>query len=150
MLSPDAEETEKFAKLAKRYASDMREAKEDAEAYEGAIEAHQEAAERYEQAQLVAEIGIVVASVALLLGSRLVWAASVALGLSGLGLVGMTYAHTAHALAKAEARIADAKANVAAIEADDDGADGPGAAKHDEKPEGERPRGAPAQKKHEP
>jgi hypothetical protein len=120
LLTPDPEEIVRFKKLAAKYERDMREAKEDAEAYEGRIEAHQEAAEWYERAQLFAEIGIVIASVALLMSSRKVWAIAVALGLSCAGIGAVTFVRTREALALADKKIEEASKNVQQIEADDD------------------------------
>jgi len=120
LLTPDRSEIKRFNAMAREYDKDMREAKEDAEAYAGAIEAHQEAAERYEWAQLAAEIGIVVASIALLIGSRTVWFASLALGAICAGALGLTYVRTTEALEGAERRIAAAAKNEQQLEADDE------------------------------
>jgi hypothetical protein len=68
----------------------MLEAKEDADAYDLAIEAHHSAAEGYELAQLCAEVGVVVASIALLLSSRAVWLVAVLIGLGGGVVIGKT------------------------------------------------------------
>jgi hypothetical protein len=131
ILSPDKEDEDHFAKLRDTYKRDLAEAKEDAEAYDGAIEAHQEAAEWYERAQLCAEIGIVIASIALLLGSRPVWGVAVVIGGAGAVIIGMTYVRTSHALEAAEKKIEEAAKNTAAIEADDE----------DDKAEGAKPEG---------
>jgi hypothetical protein len=127
LLTPDPEEVKRFGKLARTYDKDRREAKEDAEAYDGAIEAHQEAAEHYEWAQLAAEVGIVVASIALLLGSRAVWGASIVLGLGCAGVLGVTFLQTRTAVAAAEDRIKKAAENELELEKDDDEADEPAA-----------------------
>jgi hypothetical protein len=121
----------RFRRLSREYERDMREAKEDAEAYDLSIEAHQDAAERYEWAQLAAEIGIVVASIALLLASRKVWAISIALGLVCTGALGMTYVRTARALSLADGKIDAAAKNVQELENDDESGEteGPAAAK---------------------
>jgi hypothetical protein len=123
ILSPDKEDEDHFAALRLAYKHDMAEAKEDAEAYDGAIEAHQEAAEWYERAQLCAEIGIVIASIALLLGDKRVWSVAVVIGSVGAVIIGMTAVRTGAQLALAEKKITDAAKNVAAIESDD-GAEG--------------------------
>lgn len=123
LLTPDASELTRFRRMSHEYERDMHEAKEDAEAYDLAIEAHQEAAERYEWAQLAAEIGIVVASIALLLGSRKVWAVSIVLGLICTGALGVTSVKTAHALSLADAKIDAAAKNVVQLENDDEQAD---------------------------
>jgi hypothetical protein len=150
LLTPDPEEVQGFKKLASKYELDMKEAKEDAEAYDMKIEAHQEAAEWYERAQLAAEIGIVIASVALLMSSRKVWAISIALGAT-CAAIGATTAWKTHVtLEHAEEKIALASKNVQQIEDDDEddgksGGDEKGAKKeaHESEPakakDGEKP-----------
>jgi len=130
LLSPDKEDITHFEQLAKRYARDVKEAKEDAEAYEGAVQAHQRGAEFYERAQLAAEIGIVIASVALLLASARIWMVSVLCGAIGLGVIGYTYSTTHAALAEAEKKIEEAAKREAEMEKDDEEepAQAPGAA----------------------
>ena len=120
LLTPDPEEMTRFQKMALRYKHDMAEAREDAEAYDLKIKAHEEGAEGFERAQVVAEIGIVVASVALLLSSRAVWLVSLLLALACGGLGGMTMAHTRGVLITADRKIKDAATHTAAIEKDDD------------------------------
>lgn len=120
LLTPDPEELQRFHKLSRTYERDMKDAKEDAEAYDGAIEAHQEAAEWYEWAQLAAEVGIVVASIALLLSNRAIWLISVALGFGCATTLGYTFAHTRAAVEKAEEKIRTAAQNVVQLESDDD------------------------------
>ena len=119
LLTPDPEEKDRFQKIALRYKHDMAEAKEDAEAFDLKIKAHEEGAEGFERAQVVAEIGIVVASVALLLGSRAIWLVSILLALACGGLGGLTMAHTRGVLVTADQKIKDAATHTAAIEADD-------------------------------
>jgi hypothetical protein len=116
LLTPDVGEKERFQKMALRYKHDMAEAKEDAEAYDLKIKAHEEGAEGYERAQVAAEIGIVVASVALLLSSRAVWVASILLALSCAGLGGMTFSHTRSQLEVAEHKINEAVAHTIQME----------------------------------
>ena len=123
VLTPDPEDEARIGGLRKTYARDLAEAKEDAEAYDGAIEAHAEEAEGYEKAQLCAEIGIVVASIALLLSSRLVWFVALAVGIGGFGIGVKTRMETSAALVVAEKKIEDAKNNAAVIE-DEDNAGG--------------------------
>ncbi len=124
ILSPDQEDEDHFAKLRNRYMHEMAEAREDAEAYDGAIEAHQEAAEWYERAQLCAEIGIVIASIALLLANRKAWGVAVTIGSVGAVIIVMTFVRTNDALAKATKRIEDAAKNTAVIGEDDKDGDG--------------------------
>jgi hypothetical protein len=121
VLTPDPEDEQHLKAMAKRYEHDMKEAKEDAECYDDKIKAHFEAAEWYERAQLCAEIGIVVASVALLLGSRAIWTVALVFGALSAGLIGRTYQHTQSLLAGAEAKIVEAQKRTEAIELDEDG-----------------------------
>jgi hypothetical protein len=120
LLTPDPSELTRFRKMSREFERDMHEAKEDADAYDLSIEAHQEAAERYEWAQLAAEIGIVIASIALLLGSRKVWAVSIVLAAICTTALTVTYVRTAHALSLADKKIDDASKNVQQLEHDDE------------------------------
>jgi hypothetical protein len=157
LLTPDHKEKDRFAKIAKRYEHDMREAKHDAEAYEEAIHAHHQASEWYERAQLLAEVGIVIASIALLLSSRAVWLLSVLCGLGGAGVIGTTFVRTHGQLVEAEKKIEDAKKETETIEEDDEdddekkdmGGEG-GEAKPGGKEEAKAPEGKPEEKKPEP
>jgi hypothetical protein len=137
VLTPDPEDEQHLRAMAKRYAHDVKEAKEDAECYDDKIKAHFEAAEWYERAQLCAEIGIVVASVALLLGSRAIWTVALVFGVMSAGLIARTYEHTRSTLEVAERKIVEAQKRTEALELDEDGdgvpdkpgAPGPGGAK---------------------
>jgi uncharacterized membrane protein YdbT with pleckstrin-like domain len=120
LLTPDRAVVLKFAKSAKLYERDMKEAKEDADSYDQMIEARQGAAEGYERALLAAEIGIVIASVALLLANRMVWGISVVLAITCLGTAGVTYVKTGRAVASAEEKIKKAAENVIQLEKDDE------------------------------
>ncbi len=64
------------------------------DSYHPLVEAHFEAAEAYEHAQLIAEIGIVLASLGVLLGSRPAWLASLVLALLCVGQLARTYVQT--------------------------------------------------------
>ena len=124
ILSPDKEDEDHFGKLRNAYRRDMAEAKEDAEAYDLAIEAHEQAAEWYERAQLCAEIGIVIASIALFLANRKAWTVSIVMGVAGAIIIVMTFARTNTALAAAEKKIEDASKNAVVIDEDDKDGDG--------------------------
>jgi hypothetical protein len=121
VLTPDPEDEAHLQGMAKRYEHDMKEAKEDAECYEDKIQAHFEEAEWYERAQLCAEVGIVVASVALLLGSRRVWYVALVFAVASAGIIVRTHVHTHGLLAAAEAKIVEAQKRTEAIEGDEDG-----------------------------
>jgi hypothetical protein len=120
LLTPDHDVIRNFAKVAKTYERDMKEAKEDADSYDKMIEARQEAAEGYERALLAAEIGIVIASVALLLANRAVWTVSLVLAVSCLGTAAYTFQESRHNVAAAQDKIKQAADNVIQIEKDDD------------------------------
>jgi hypothetical protein len=115
LLTPDKEDEVKLANLAKRYEHDMKEAKEDAEAFDPKIEAHTEAAEWYERAQLLAEIGIVVASVALLLANRKIWTIAIVAGGAGAVIIGWTFVKTHRAIVDADKKIEEAAKRTEAI-----------------------------------
>ena len=119
LLTPDAEDEQRISGLAAKYARERAEAKEDADAYDGRIEAHHRAAEGFERAQLCAEVGIVIASIALLLSSRAIWAVALIFGIAGAGFVGTTVTGTRAALADADRKIAEAAKNAAAIRESD-------------------------------
>ena len=142
LLTPDEKEIHEFEKLARRYEADVTDAKEDAESYDPAIEAHEGAAEWYERAQLLAEIGIVIASIALLMSSKKIWAVAVVLGICGGSIIGWTFVKTRGQLATAEKKIADEQAEGAKIEKDDEEpvAEGPSSTeKKDEAPKATSP-----------
>ena len=120
VLTPDPEDEAHLKNLANRYEHDAKEAREDAECYDGKIAAHFDAAEWYERAQLAAEIGIVIASVALLLSSRGVWAISLVFAVGGALIIGRTFVHTRGMLEEAEKKIEEAQKREAFVE-DDDG-----------------------------
>lgn len=120
LLTPDREVIRKFSNVAKTYERDMKEAKEDADSYDKMIEARGEAAEGYERALLAAEIGIVIASVALLLSNRVVWGVSLVLAVTCLGTAGYTFQSSRRDVAAAEEKIKKASENVIQLEKDDE------------------------------
>jgi hypothetical protein len=133
VLTPDPEDEQHLKGLARRYQHDAKEAKEDAECYESKIAAHSAAAEWYERAQLGAEIGIIIASVALLLGNRRVWHVSLVFAFASAGIIVHTYTHTRSAVAAANDAIRKAQEHAEFIEGEDDG-DGASAAAQEHKP----------------
>ena len=140
LLSPDKEDVDHFTHLSRVYEHDVKEAKEDAEAYESAVHAHERAAELYERAQLLAEIGIVIASVALLMASRKVWALSVACGAIGAVVIAYTAWTTHVALQKADADIVEAAKREQVLDEDEDQGDAKeGNKPADAKPDTEKP-----------
>jgi hypothetical protein len=140
----------RLLRLYQDYASERKLSKAWSDNYQPLVDAHFEAAEGYERAQLVAEIGIVVASLAVLLTSRTAWFASIVLAALCVVQLGKTYLHTRDAVNTAikhvrhseeayqEVRKAHTNANEdeAAIEALDPGGKmratlSPGEAKHE-------------------
>jgi hypothetical protein len=94
-----------MATTVERYLDESGLAKDWSEAYDPKIEAHVTAQEHYDWSQLLAEIGVVVSSVALLIKRRLPWFLAMALGVASIGMIGVTWNHTRSVLAGAEDRI---------------------------------------------
>jgi hypothetical protein len=84
----------RFLRLSVDYSQERDLSKRRADSYKPLVDAHFEAAESYEKAQLFAELGIVLASLAVLLGNRPVWLASIALAAVCLGQVALTSLRT--------------------------------------------------------
>lgn len=82
----------RLIRLDSDYDKETKLAKEWDDASDPLINAHYDAAEGYEHAQLVAEIAIIIASVAILLNSRAAWLASLGVGAICVVLVGYTFA----------------------------------------------------------
>ena len=97
-----------MAVTVERYLEESVLAKEATVAYEPAIKIHIEQEEGYEHGLLAAEIGIVFASIALMMKRRSVWIASLALGFASMAFSGQTYRHSAHELGEANERIEEA------------------------------------------
>ena len=91
--SVDGKEIVALAKTVDRYFIESQAASKWADAYTPAIEAHLEGQEYYEWGMLCSEIGIVIASVALLLRKRSAWYLSMALGLASVAVLIFTYSH---------------------------------------------------------
>ena len=110
ILSPRKADEQRLVDATKRYAAELDAAEAWAESYDEAVEAHEQAAEHFEWGQLAAEIGIVIASVALLLSNKKAWGLSVVFGVGCVSVLAWTWvvsnAHTSHA----EAEIARTKA----------------------------------------
>lgn len=102
---PRAEDMIAIAKTVNRYYGESKAAKEWVEAYDPITVAHLEGQERYERAQLIAEFGIILASIALLLRLRTAWFVAVILGISSLVYMGTTYRHLSHEVAEAEEKV---------------------------------------------
>jgi Domain of unknown function (DUF4337) len=109
LLQPRKTEVEAFMATLDHYKEERLAAKAWAESYEDAVRAHFEGSEQFEKAQLTAEIGIVIASIALLLANRRFWYVSIVAAIVCAGLIGVTWARTHQALHAAEERIEHAK-----------------------------------------
>ena len=73
------------------------------------VDAHFDAAEGYEHAQLVAEVALIIASIAVLLNNRMAWFASLVVGAIALGLIGFTFVSARGDVAKAHHKVEEAE-----------------------------------------
>jgi hypothetical protein len=105
LLQPRKSEIEGFLENVGRFQTERKAAKTWAESYDGEVNVHFEASEHFEKGQLLAEIGIVIASIALLLHSRLAWFVSIGALVGCVGVAGTTWAHTKHELTEAKEKI---------------------------------------------
>jgi hypothetical protein len=106
---PTREDMLSFVALVKDVGREQEAANEWSESYEFAVKAHALAAERFEWAQLAAEIGVVIASLALLFSSRPGWYVSLSLIAAALLILATTYVNTAVKLHTAEETIHEAQ-----------------------------------------
>ena len=86
----------RFLRLYSDYSKERKFSKDWADSYGPLVQAHFEGAEGYEHAQLIAEIGIVLASLGVLLGSRSAWLLSIVLAVVCVVQLGRTNFHTRH------------------------------------------------------
>jgi hypothetical protein len=126
IVTPNKKDAALLAGTVDRYKTEAEAATHWVDAFNPAIRAHSAAQERFELAQLLAEIGIVIASVALLVKRRLPWFGSLVLGAASLVYVATTLAGTGHVVHEAEAKIEekgkeyrDLRSSHKATEADD-------------------------------
>ena len=94
-----------MARSATRYLRESELAKTWVDAHDPLIEAYTESQEEYEHGQLAAELGIVIASIALLLRRRAPWLIAMALGVLAIGQLARTQLHTSHRVHDATAKI---------------------------------------------
>ncbi len=73
------------------YTTETKLAKEWDDACEPLIDAHYDAAEGYEHAQLIAEVALIIASIAVLLNNRMAWILSLVIGAISVGFIGYTF-----------------------------------------------------------
>ena len=95
----------RFLRLYTDYAKERKYSKEWADSYSPLVQAHFEGAEGYEHAQLIAEIGIVLASLGVLLGSRSAWLLSIVLAVVCVVQLGRTNLHTRHEVVESSEKI---------------------------------------------
>ena len=108
--SPDAASPgPRFIQLADDYKKERNLAKNWADTYHPLVEGHFDAAEGYERAQLIAEIGIVLASLAVLLSSRPAWMLSVIASVICVIQLGRTFIHTSSVVRTSHEKIHDAE-----------------------------------------
>ncbi len=91
----------RFLRLYGDYAQERALSKGWSDSYSPLVQAHFEGAEGYEHGQLIAEIGIVLASLGVLLGSRSAWVLSVVLAVVCVVQLGRTNLHVRHEVAEA-------------------------------------------------
>ena len=96
-------------KTVERYLEESEAARGWVDSFDPVIAAHVAAQEHFETAQLAAEIGIVIAAVALLTKRKLAWYVSLALGVLSLGVVAWTFQHTASIVSPGEAKIEESE-----------------------------------------
>jgi hypothetical protein len=109
-VTPTEEDVVRFLGLTDRVREESKAAKVWADSYHDAVAVHANTAEHFEIATLAAEIGIVIASVGLLLSkkerfARGLWLIAVVLGLISLGVAGWTKVGNVQTLHAAEAKI---------------------------------------------
>jgi hypothetical protein len=109
-VTPTETDVNRFLSLVDRIRDEAEAAKKWSESYEDAVKAHTNMAARFEIAQLAAEIGIVIASVGLLLSRKVafargLWAIALVLGIISLSVAGVTKIKNMQKLHDAEERI---------------------------------------------
>jgi Domain of unknown function (DUF4337) len=107
---PTTSDLKRLVEVARGYKAETAAAYAWKESYNEEIEAYEHAGEHYEWAMLASEIGIVIASIALLLSSRIAWIVSIVLGLTCVVLVAITNLQARSALHVAHHEIAHARA----------------------------------------
>jgi uncharacterized protein DUF4337 len=100
---------DRFIELSQDYGKERDLAKKWSESYHPIVEAHFDGAEGYEHAQLIAEVGIVMASLGVLLASRSAWLISVLLAVASMIQVTCTYIPTRRVVREASVKVARAE-----------------------------------------
>ncbi len=102
-------ELKRFLRLSLDYRQERDLAKTWVDTYQPAVEAHFDAADGYDNAQLFAEIGIVVASLAILLSNRTAWIISIVLGIICIAVLTLTFIKTRRSVSNALGNIRQAE-----------------------------------------
>jgi hypothetical protein len=105
---PTSADLHAFVKLARSYKEEAKAAQVWQNSFNEAVEAQEKGGEHYEWGMLAAEIGIVIASIALMLNSRAAWLMSIALGGVCVVVMVTTNLDVRGKLAKAEHEIDEA------------------------------------------
>lgn len=109
LLDPDRVQMRQMMWTAKKFMRERDAAGKWSDAYMPLVADWTEAAEHYEWGQLAAEIGIVIASIGLLLQSRMMWAGAIGLGGVALAVIITTKVETGAAVDKHEAVVEKTK-----------------------------------------
>ena len=108
-VAPTKEDLLRFTRLVRKYAHERETCEKWTESFESCVQLREKAAERYELATLAAEIGIVMASIALLLQNRKTWVIAMLFGAASVSVLVVTGARTYMGLHAAEEKIHEAK-----------------------------------------
>ncbi len=96
---------DRFVRLYADYAAERKISSEWASSYVPLINAHFDATEGYEHAQLIAEVAIILASLAVLMSNKKAWYVSIVVGVVAVGQIGLTYVNTHTTVSKAEVEV---------------------------------------------
>jgi hypothetical protein len=116
---PSVADLKRFVASARAYKAETKAAYAYKESYDTVIHGHQHAGHRYEWGMLAAEIGIILASIALLLTSRLAWMCSLALGGGCIAIVVITNLEARSVNHDGEEEIKKARAEYHAVALED-------------------------------
>ena len=102
-------ELKRFLRLSLDYSRERDSAKTWVDTYQPAIEAHFDASDGYDNAQLVAEVALVVASLAILLSNRSAWVLSILMGVVCIAMLTSTFLKTRRSVSRALGNIRQAE-----------------------------------------
>jgi len=124
-VTPTEKDVNRFLALIDRTREENEAAKHWSESYRDAVKVHENTADRFELAMLGAEIGIVIASVGLLLSRQKLfaggaWSIAIVLGLFSMSVAAATKVSNSHALHGAEEKIHTSEHHFAGMNKDDE------------------------------